>query len=303
MSTPYHDGEIQVQKKAGVRDLAERSKKVISSEIPSGALKFIDKQPIVFTSSLDKKGNVWASLLAGKLGFMHASDTQHIEFDLSLLASSPADVFWENIKKNNRVGTLFIELSSRRRLRVNGSVTINSERMTIKVEQAYPNCPKYIQRREIEVTNTVSGQAGSYEKFDSLNDELKTWVKKADTFFVGSADDQQNLDVNHRGGNPGFINIIDQNTLQVPDYEGNKMFNTFGNFELNPNTGLLFIDFKNGKTLQMIGSSEILWNQEDPENRTGGTGRFWNFHIENAFTHETLKNLEWNFLDYSPHNS
>jgi len=302
MSTPYHKGEIEVQKKAGVRDLAERSKKVISHEIPSGALTFIDKQPMVIASSLDENGNIWASILAGKPEFMHATSSRLIEFDLSLLVSSPADFFWKNIKTTNRIGTLFIELSSRRRLRVNGSVTSNDNRMSIHVEQAYPNCPKYIQRREIEVANTVSGQAGSYEKFDSLDDELKTWVEEADTFFVGSADEQQNLDVNHRGGNPGFINIIDENTLQFPDYEGNKMFNTFGNFMLNPKTGLLFVDFENGKTLQMMGTSEILWDQKDPENRTGGTGRFWNFYIEHAFTHDTLKNLEWNFLDYSPHN-
>lgn len=302
MSSVYHKGELKVQEKAGVRDLAEKSKKVISDEIPGGALKFIDKQPMAIVSSLDDDGNVWASLLAGRPGFMKAVNSKQIDIDVSLLASSHDDIFWNNIELNKKIGTLFIELTSRRRMRVNGSVELGKNKMIIHVDEAYPNCPKYIQRREIEITKTVFEDSGSYTGYEQLNEELKSWIENADTFFVGSSDDKQNLDVNHRGGNPGFIQIIDNYTLEIPDYEGNKMFNTFGNFEMNPNTGLLFVDFEKGKTLQMIGTSEILWNQKDPDNRTGGTGRFWNFYIDRCFTLDSLKGLEWNFLDYSPHN-
>lgn len=302
MSLSYHKGEIEVQKKAGVRDLAERSAKVISDKIPGGALKFIDKQPMVIVSSMDNRGQIWASILAGKPGFLSAKDTKRIQVDLSLLASSRKDIFWENIAANNEIGMLLIELSSRRRLRVNGSVDVDAGKMTLHTKEAYPNCPKYIQRREIEIVNTVSDESQHYEEFKNLNNNLKSWIEGSDTFFVGSADDKRNLDVNHRGGNPGFIQIIDDNTLQIPDYEGNKMFNTFGNFQLNPNGGLLFIDFEHGKTLQMTGTAEVLWNQDDPQNRTGGTGRFWNFYIDRCLILDCLKGLDWNFIDYSPHN-
>ncbi|MGF1671323.1 MAG: pyridoxamine 5'-phosphate oxidase family protein [Balneolaceae bacterium] len=298
----YHQGELQVQEKAGVRDLAERSGKVISNKIPAGALNFIDKQPMVIVSSLDNKEHIWVSILAGKPGFMKAENTTCINFNLSMLSSSRQDIFWRNIERNSEISMLFIELSSRRRLRVNGTATIDAALMTINVKEAYPNCPKYIQRREIEIKNSIAEVAGQYKEFNVLNNELKSWIERADTFFVGSADDNRNLDVNHRGGNPGFIRIIGDNSLQIPDYEGNRMFNTFGNFVLNPGAGLLFVDFDRGTTLQMFGTAEILWDQDDPENRTGGSGRFWNFYINRCLILDSLKGLNWNFIDYSPHN-
>ena len=60
------------------------------------------------------------------------------------------------------------------------------------------------------------------------------------------------------------------------------MFNTFGNIFQNPNTGLLFIDFERGHTLQLTGKTELLFDQktESDLKKTGGTGRFWLFKTD-----------------------
>jgi hypothetical protein len=80
------------------------------------------------------------------------------------------------------------------------------------------------------------------------------------------------------------------------------MFNTLGNFLVNPRAGLVFVDFESGTTLQLIGMAEILWNTEDPVDETGGTKRFWEMHVNHWLEIGKGHKLEWSFLDYSPYN-
>ena len=126
--------------------------------------------------------------------------------------------------------------------------------------------------------------------------------KTADTFFVASAHPQFGIDASHRGGPQGFVNVLNEHTLRIPDYVGNSMFNTLGNFAANPKAGLLFLDFERGRTLQLIGRPEILWNQEDAEEESGGTRRFWLLQVERWYEMAVPATVRWEFLDYSPFN-
>ena len=136
----------------------------------------------------------------------------------------------------------------------------------------------------------------------SLTNDLKQWIENLDTMFVGSSDDKSNLDASHRGGDPGFIQIVDESTLKIPDYPGNSMYNTLGNFMSNPKAGLLFVDFKEGKTLQLTGKAEIVWHDEDAQEKTGGTMRLWEFVISKWIQIDSLKSVNWRFIDSSPFN-
>lgn len=300
--SPFHQGELEAQKKVGVDKIAEGNGRMINDRIPNGALKFIDKQPMFIVSSLDNEKNIWTSILAGKPGFLTALDEQNVKIDLSAIVSSRLDPFWENINNNPNVGMLFIELATRRRLRINGSVSISDKHIIVSVKQAYPNCPKYIQRREIELTNNNTGLDILKNRGTTLTDDLRKWIKSADTFFVGSANEKDELDASHRGGSPGFIKILDNNTLQIPDYQGNSMFNTLGNFIANPKAGLLFVDFQSGKTLQLIGNVEIVWDEDGAQELTGQTRRLWKFYITEWLEVNSLNGINWNFIDYSPFN-
>ena len=80
------------------------------------------------------------------------------------------------------------------------------------------------------------------------------------------------------------------------------MFNTLGNFMLNPKAGLLVVDFEIGKTLQLTGTAEIVWNEENSENETGGSRRFWIFHINEWLETDLPKGVQWKFVEYSPFN-
>jgi hypothetical protein len=80
------------------------------------------------------------------------------------------------------------------------------------------------------------------------------------------------------------------------------MFNTLGNFAVNPRAGLLIPDFENGRTLQLTGRADVHWDVEDPHNETGGTSRFWDFAVERWIQIERSLPVPTEFLDYSPHN-
>ena len=72
MASVYHAGELSVQERAGVREMADRIGKSIRSTIPLAAQEFLRSQPMAIVGSVDPSGRVWASLLTGEPGFMQA---------------------------------------------------------------------------------------------------------------------------------------------------------------------------------------------------------------------------------------
>jgi hypothetical protein len=84
------------------------------------------------------------------------------------------------------------------------------------------------------------------------------WIFGADTFFVASAHPEQGVDASHRGGLPGFVQVLDQHRLRIPNFLGNSMFNTLGNFVSYLDAGLVFLDFDRSQVLQLSGRPEIL---------------------------------------------
>ncbi|RDH86071.1 MAG: hypothetical protein DIZ80_00965 [endosymbiont of Galathealinum brachiosum] len=301
---PFHEGELAVQTKLGVSDIARSNGTVITNRIPGAALNFISQQSMVILGSTDINSRIWTSAIFGSSGFIEALDAETVRINFSDTSISITDPFWSNIQSNAQLGMIVIELGSRRRLRINGQIEKISEQIYhINIDQAYPNCPQYIQRRHImharknNDLNKVSDLNGC-----SLNLNQINIIENADTFFVSSAHPDHGNDVSHRGGKPGFIQIINNSQLRIPDYPGNSMFNTLGNFDVNPNAGLVFIDFINKKILQLTGQAKVLWHIEDTDIETAGTLRYWQFDIE-SWRESTIDfDIEWEYLDASPHN-
>jgi len=304
IETPYHAGELQVQERVGVLSEGERNAQVIQDSIVKGALRFISQQSMAVLGSLDHEQNVWASVFVGRPGFMRAEDERTVTFDLTTMVNNPQDPFWENIQLHPEVGLLAIELASRRRLRINGRITrVSDDLLRLHVEESYPNCPKYIQRRHI--TTPLHGfdlTPLTSERGDILGPTQHAVITKADTFFVASVHPERGVDASHRGGNPGFVTIVDDRTLRIPDYPGNSMFNTLGNFAVNPRAGLIFLNFASHRTLQLVGWPEILYDVDGSAEETGGTKRYWQLHIDRWLEIGHAPQLAWEFLDSSPYN-
>lgn len=304
MTDVFHAGEREVQAWAGESAIADHNSVMIADSIVRGAINFIEKQPMAIVGSRNKENELWASILIGNFGFLKVPDPETVIFDTRQLTSNPADIFFSNILVDNQIGGLFIELSSRKRLRVNGTCTVEGAKMVLSVHHAYPNCPKYIQRRVISMPEyfekTLSKSTGGTE----LTEEALNWIKSADTLFVASAGLDGQLDASHRGGNPGFVEITEDGRLKIPDYPGNSIFNTLGNVLQNPNVGLLFIDFEKRQTLQLTGTAELLFDQTSESDllKTRGTGRYWYFQPSRWIHTIDHHRVEWSFLEYSPFN-
>ena len=293
----YHRGEIEVQDRAGVRDIAARISDVVRPEIPPYTREFLEDQRMVVVGSTGADGRVWASLLTGEPGFLWVIDERTLRIDASPIPGDPLD---ENSKPGMDVGLISIDLSSRRRMRLNGKAERRPEGLYVYAEQVYGNCPKYIQAREPRAASgSTSAEPGTARRAETLTVDQRRLISSSDTFFVATVHPEGGADSSHRGGLPGFVRFLDEDTLAFPDYSGNNMFNTLGNIDANPNTGLLFLNFERGDTLQLSGEACVIW---DPARAAefAGAQRVVEFRIE-----EIVKNtvpLRWRFAAYSPFN-
>jgi predicted pyridoxine 5'-phosphate oxidase superfamily flavin-nucleotide-binding protein len=300
--TDFHEGERSVQVRAGETGIADRNIAIRSDTVIGGARAFVGRQFMVAVGSVDATGRVWASLLFGKPGFVQTGDGHAISIAMPPAARDPVDPVWKNLAPGNDVGLLFIELGTRRRYRVNGTVSgVDEHGVRVDVREAYPNCPKYIQRRELLALGdaTTQGQAA----FGTvLGGSAADIVRRADTLFVASRHPESGADVSHRGGDAGFVHVVDDTTLRIPDYVGNSLFNTLGNWQVDAHAGLCFPDFATGRLLQLTGTAAVRWNQDDPADETGGTHRYWDFTVESWVLRDAMQHARWEYLDASPFN-
>lgn len=309
MSTsPFHEGEQQLQSLAGMRERMESvGLKVIRDHMPDQHRDFFAQLPFIVVGGLDEAGHPWASLMAGPPGFMHSPDPQVLRLDGRLLPGDPLAPTWRG---GAPVGLLGIEPHTRRRNRMNGTLAqVDGQGATVAVHQSFGNCPKYIQPRQARWSPapTSGSEAPSTVRREGprLSARALEMVAQADTFFIASAspharDDQasrgEGVDVSHRGGPAGFVHIshaIDDDGgdeggatwLTVPDYIGNFMFNTLGNIVSNPKVGLLFIDFASGALLWLQGLAHV--EQDSPDlSLYEGAQRLLRIRITQGVLHE-----------------
>jgi len=304
MSDIFHSGEKEIQEKTGQAVIANSNSKLIANTIIKGAIGFIEKQPMVIVSSVDKNEQVWTSILIGEHGFIEVPDSNSLSINLDKIHSDKDDIFYKNITEGSPIGMLFIELSTRRRFRINGTTSMDGNRINISILESYPNCPKYIQQRNIQDPDAFQKVEVKKLHGDLLSIDIQNWISSVDTLFWGSISNEGRLDASHRGGKNGFVEILNNTSIKVPDYHGNSLFNTFGNVAQNKISGVLFIDFQNRKTLQLTGKAELLFDQKSEEDleKTGGTGRFWTFQVKEWISTENHHHANWEFMSNSPFN-
>lgn len=301
---PFHEGERIVQERSGEREAALRNGVMVGEMIPTRAIPFLAGQRMLVVGSMDEWGEVWASMVFGATGFATSPDGRWVILDRSRIRESRADPLWSNLRAGLDVGLLAIELSTRRRLRINGVVSgVTEQRIEVSVREAYPNCPKYIQRRRDHQDGGTPDDMEPEVSGMSLDAARSRLIAGADTVFVASRHPVRGLDVSHRGGAPGFVRIMEPRRLRIPDYRGNSMFNTLGNFMVDNRAGMIFPDFDRGRHLQLTGTVAVHFDmQEDPGQPAGGTGRYWDFNITRWLEWPMAKRVAWELLEFSPYN-
>ena len=97
---------------------------------------------------------------------------------------------------------------------------------------------------------------------DTFTDEDRAFIDSRMLFFLATADADGRPDCSYKGGVPGFVRVVDPSTLVFPSYDGNGMFKSLGNVLVNPQVGLLFIDFESPKRLRVNGRASV--SADDP---------------------------------------
>lgn len=99
-----------------------------------------------------------------------------------------------------------------------------------------------------------------------IAEPFKRFIESRDMFFIATASNDGWREASYKGGEPGFVRVVDDHTIAFPVYNGNGMFLTAGNLAVNPKVGLLFIDWETGTRLRMSGRASI-----DPDDPLVGT--------------------------------
>lgn len=293
----YHAGELAVQAQVGVLEEAHTLGQRMGGVLQPTAQKFLENQQLAIASTVDADGSVWASLLTGQPGFVKAVDER-----TARITAPETHPLYQKLESHKLIGLLIIDLATRRRLRINGVVYhLEPQAILIHIDQAYFNCPKYIQARDIQAEMAQDLGSSSIHSFKTLTSSQQEGIEQADTFFMASVHSESGADASHRGGYPGFVQVSDAHTLLFPDYAGNHMFNTLGNLLTNPRAGLLFIDFEKGRTLQLSGITQILW-EDERLSHFAGAERLIQFRIIHGIETTNATSLRWKFREYSPAN-
>lgn len=302
--SPWHPGERSMHERLGIASQMEaRGRNVLRDHMPEQHRAFFAQLPFIVVGAVDEAGQPWATLLEGEPGFLHSPDPQQLT-----VAALPGhgDPLLPGMQLGRALGLLGIELHTRRRNRLNGRLaSLQDGSFAVEVVQSFGNCPKYIQERAFTFAHPVDRPySGVAETLSALDDEARASILAADTFFVASyypGDAERpgpQVDVSHRGGKPGFVHVV-YNVLTIPDFSGNRFFNTLGNMLVNPKAGLLFIDFDSGDLLQLTGSTEIL--MDGPTLAAfQGVERVWRFTVNRMVRRRSTLALRWRFLGLSP---
>lgn len=270
---PWHRGEHQARTLAGIDRTPGGSG--VRDAMPDQHRLFFSQLPFVVAATVDETGAPMATLLVGGEGFIASPDPRTLA-----IAAVSADPTGQRLLAGAPLALLGIEPHTRRRNRANGRITFAGEPgLLVAVEQSFGNCPQYIHPRDLRIDPNPDGDV---ETLTGLDPAARAQIAAADTFFVATASGpgvaHGGIDISHRGGPAGFVRI-DGDALTIPDYRGNRYFNTLGNLVLEPRCALLFIDFATGLMLQLQGTAQVLWDDASLPDAE----RTWRFRPSGGF--------------------
>mgnify|MGYP001343401362 CR=1 FL=1 len=258
----FHDGELAVQARMGVvtaiRPFAERA---IRDFMPDQHRDFFAQLPFILVGALDGAGRPWATAAFGAPGFVSSPEPHSLAIRGTPLLSPDVGL---RLGAGDPVGLLGLEPPTRRRNRMNGTITDAGGALVVAVRQSFGNCKKFIHARDLAFH--ADAQPGPLERMRGLSPRARALVANADTLYIASRSPhidggaEAGLDVSHRGGRPGFVRAGEDGRISFPDFAGNNLYNTAGNIVADGRVGLFFADFDTGDALFVTGQATIDWD-------------------------------------------
>ena len=93
-------------------------------------------------------------------------------------------------------------------------------------------------------TRRLADRIDEVKVHEAITAEDRAFIERMDMFFIATADADGRPQCSYKGGEPGFVTVVDERTIAFPNYDGNGMYLSVGNLRVNPHVGLLFVDFR-----------------------------------------------------------
>ena len=287
----FHQDERAAQALAG----QGASRAAIRPFMPDQHRAFFALLPYLFAAASDERGWPMASVLTGETGFVQSPDPVTLRIAALPASDDPAR---RGFVAGAEIGLLGLDFTTRRRNRANGRLVAVDDGLTVRIAQSFGNCAQYIQTRR---PTSRPANHPTPEELGGLDVAARALIASSDSFFVASRSRPEmgaegGLDMSHRGGRPGFVGV-QGDQLAIPDFRGNRFYNTLGNLLGEPRAGLIFIDFASGDILQLQGTVTIDWH---PDDGPAGAERLWRVTVERAWRRRGAFPFAWTFGDYAP---
>ena len=111
-------------------------------------------------------------------------------------------------------------------------------------------------------TRRLADRLEQVKVHDRFTPDDRQFIETRDMFFLATTDAEGNPTCSYKGGDPGFVRLVDDRTLLFPNYDGNGMFLSMGNIDVHPAVGMLFIDFERQRRMRVDGTAQIAPDDE-----------------------------------------
>jgi hypothetical protein len=151
-------------------------------------------------------------------------------------------------------------------------------------------------RAQKQYYGRVGNIAGALER-DPLGQAEAGFITARDSFYLGSINESGWPYVQHRGGPPGFLRVMDETTLVFADYKGNRQLLSTGNVSVNDRVALFLMDYKNRERLKILGHARIEDARVHPELTEQFTDPKMRSSVERLVFIDVVS-LDWNCPKY-----
>lgn len=238
--------------------------KILAGPLRPSPSQFLGAARLAFVTTIDPAGSphVWAT--GGSRGFV-----SQLESDGSLCVPIPearrAEVA-ESVEAHPFAGMLLVIPGLRHTLRVNGTATVRDgdSMLVVSPNQTYAHCAKAFIRSELWAPDTSRSSRTSVatSATDGLNEACADFIEASPFVALGTSLVDGEADVSPRGDPSGFVRMIDQHTLFLPDRPGNRIADSLRNIVANPKASLLFVVPGDEHSLEVVGDAHVTTDDE-----------------------------------------
>jgi len=125
----------------------------------------------------------------------------------------------------------------------------------------------------------IMGSRETYQKMaekrdwkSTITEDLSSFIKQRDSFYMASVNTDGQPYIQHRGGPKGFLKVIDEKYVAFADYSGNRQYISVGNFDDNNKVHLFLMDYANRIRIKIWGEVSVIQDDQDLLNQVGDEG-------------------------------